>query len=348
MNGLYDETKNEAIGTKRVFPLLIIFMLLSVFSACAAGRQSTGSQQSGAVSQASAGSSSSEPGSVPESSAVSSAVSSASDSSRSSAKTPGTASSGSSGAASGTAPQSSAPAQPKTVRVVIPEGFTLSQIGDRLEANGVCKKAELLKTANSYDFSYYSLIGSLTDTSHRCYRLEGYLYPDTYEFYTDMKPQDALGKMLRSAQSRIGSKYAYPGMTADQVVTLASIIEKESGSAGELAKISSVFHNRLKIGMRLQADPTINYIERYVKPNLDDSHKNDYNSYYNTYKCAALPTGPICSPGAAALNAAAHPADTNSLYFCADKNGNYYYAKTFEEHKANLAKGGIVAGNSLQ
>lgn len=233
------------------------------------------------------------------------------------------------------------------MRVVIPEGWTLSQIGDRLEANGVCKKADLLKTANSYDFSYYSLIGGLAGNPNRCYKLEGYLFPDTYEFYTNMKPQDALGKMLRGAQSHISGKYSYPGMTTDQLVTLASIIEKESGNPNEIAKVSSVFHNRLKAGMKLQADPTINYIEKYVKPNLTGDI-NRYNSYYNTYKCAALPAGPICSPGATALNAAAHPADTDYLYFCADKNGNYYYAKTLEEHDANLAKGGIVVGNSLQ
>lgn len=253
----------------------------------------------------------------------------------------------SSPASSSSAAVSSQPEQPQTVRVVIPEGFTLSQIGDRLEAKGICKKADLLKAANSYDFSYYSLIGNLASNVNRCYKLEGYLFPNTYDFYTNMKPQDALGKMLRGAQSSIGSKYSYSGMTTDQIVTLASIIEKESGNVNELAKISSVFHNRLKAGMKLQADPTINYIENYVKPNLTGDI-NRYNSYYNTYKCAALPAGPICNPGANALKAAANPADTDYYYFCADKSGNYYYAKTLEEHDANLAKGGIVVGNSLQ
>ncbi len=232
--------------------------------------------------------------------------------------------------------------------MVIPEGFTLSQIGDRLEANGVCKKADLLKTANTYDFSYYSLIGALSSSANRCYKLEGYLFPDTYDFYINMKPQDALGKMLRGAQNKIGSTYSYPGMTTDQVITLASIIEKESNNVTEMAKVSSVFHNRLKAGMRLQADVTINYVEKYLKPNLSDAHKNDYNSYYNTYKCKALPAGPICNPGANALYAASHPADTDFLYFAADSSGNYYYAKTLEEHQANLAKGGIIEGGGMQ
>jgi UPF0755 protein len=241
---------------------------------------------------------------------------------------------------------SSQPATPTTVRVVIPEGFTLSQIGDRLEANGVCKKAALLSTANSYNFSYYSLIGKL-NAANRCYKLEGYLFPNTYEFYTNMKPQDALGKMLKNSESKIASNYSYPGMTTDQIVTLASIIEKEANSAGEMQKISSVFHSRLKAGMRLQADPTVLYVEKYLKPNLT-GNINRYNSYYNTNKCAALPVGAICNPGATALNAAANPVDTNYFYFAADKSGNYYYAQTYDEHKVNLANAGIIEGNSMQ
>ncbi|MBW7571758.1 endolytic transglycosylase MltG [Caproiciproducens faecalis] len=242
---------------------------------------------------------------------------------------------------------SSQPEKAQTVRVVIPEGYTLSQIGDRLEANGVCKKSELLSTANSYDFSYYSLIGKLGSSASRCYKLEGYLFPDTYEFYKDMKPQDALGKMLKNAESRIGGNYSYSGMTTDQVVTLASIIEKESGNVNEMAKVSSVFHNRLKAGMKLQADVTVIYVEKYLKPNLTGDI-NRYNSYYNTRKCPALPAGAICNPGKAALNAAVNPADTDYLYFAADASGNYYYAKTYEEHKQNLTKAGIIEGGSMQ
>ncbi len=243
-----------------------------------------------------------------------------------------------------TKPQSSAPSsQPpksKTVRIVVPEGFTLSQIGDRLEANGVCKKADLLSTANSYDFSYYSLIGKLDSGANRCYKLEGYLFPDTYEFYTNMDPQDALGRMLKNAGKKIGSDYSYSGMSTDQIVALASIIQKEAGNAADMKKISSVFHNRLNAGMRLQADPTIIYIEKYVKPNLTGD-VNRYNSYYNTYKCAALPTGAICNPGKTALDAAVNPDSTDYLYFLADKEGHYYYAKTLEEHNQNRETAGV-------
>lgn len=338
---------------KRYIPIFIALLLLFSFTACSNdgnGKSTTASSSAEIVSNTS-GTPSSATGSnegseqsstgTSDTGSVPGAVSSAKPSSGASkASAQGTASSQS-------APQSSQPEQPSTVRVIIPEGFTLSQIGDRLEAKGVCKKADLLKAANTYDFSYYSLIGKLGTNANRAYKLEGYLFPDTYDFYINMKPQDALGKMLRGAQNKIGSSYSYPGMTTDQVVTLASMIEKEADNVTEMKKISSVFHNRLKAGMKLQADPTIIYVESYLKPNLTGDI-NRYNSYYNTYKCPALPVGAICNPGQAALDAAAHPADTDYLYFAADKSGNYYYAATYDEHKANLAKGGIIEGGGMQ
>lgn len=228
--------------------------------------------------------------------------------------------------------------KPNTVSVCIPEGYSASQIGDVLQKNGVCKKADFLSTMNSYNFTYYSLVGAIPNNPNRCYTLEGYLFPDTYQFYINMKPQDAIGKMLRSAQNHVAG-YEYSGMTTYQVITLASMIEKEAGDANQLKKISSVFHNRLKLGMKLQADSTINYIEMYVKPNLTGDI-NRYNAYYNTYKCAALPAGPICNPGAKALDAAAHPDNTDYLYFVADKQGSYY-AATYEEHVKNCELAGI-------
>lgn len=260
-----------------------------------------------------------------------------------------------------TTPSSSAPAQPTSVRVTIPEGFTLSQIGDRLEAKGVCKKADLIKAANTYDFTAnYPLIKSLGSSPNRAFKVEGYLFPNTYDFNLNKPAQDALGVMLRGSKSKIGGNYSYPGMTTDQIVTLASIIEKESGKTSEMQKISAVFHNRLKAKMRLQADVTINYVEKYLKP-LITGDVNRYNSYYNTYKCSALPTGPICNPGANSLYAATHPQTAavaatatsteftpDATYFAADSNGNYYYATSLAQHKANLAKGGIIEGGGMQ
>lgn len=330
---------------KQYISIFVALLLIFLLSACAKSGDAKGTATSSAASQEASSVSSGETSSS-ENGTSSTADSTPAESAVSSVKPSSAASKApvQSGATSQTASQ---PEQPSTVRVVIPEGFTLSQIGDRLEAKGVCKKADLLKTANSYDFSYYSLISKLGTNANRCYKLEGYLFPDTYDFYLNMKPQDALGKMLRGSQNKIGSSYSYSSMTTDQVVTLASMIEKEASNPTEMKKISSVFHNRLKAGMKLQADPTIIYVESYLKPNLTGDI-NRYNSYYNTYKCPALPAGAICNPGQAALDAAAHPADTNYLYFAADKSGNYYYAATYDEHKANLAKGGIIEGGGMQ
>ena len=232
-----------------------------------------------------------------------------------------------------------------TATVLIPEGFTASQIGDRLEANGVCKKAAFLNTINTYDFSYYPLVSKISANPNRCFKIEGYLFPDTYLFYLNMKPQDVIGKMLRDAEDKIGSKYNYQGMSTDDIITLASIIQKEAASLDQMKKVSSVFHNRLKQGMRLQADSTIYYVEKYLKPNIAGDI-NRFNAYYNTYKCNALPAGAICNPGALALQAAVSPADTTYMYFVADKSGNYYYANTWDEHVQNCVTAGVIPSTS--
>lgn len=244
--------------------------------------------------------------------------------------------------------ETSAPApQAQTARVTIIEGDSLAQIAERLERAGVCGKSALMAAAGSGDFSGFELVG--TPSEHRCYALEGYLFPDTYEFYLGEDPASALRRMLSNTQTKITaadrSRAAELGFTVDEILTLASIIEKECGNARERGKISGVFHNRLKQGKKLESDATVYYIERYVKPNLSGDI-NRYNAYYNTYKCAALPAGPICNPGAASIHAALYPEETDALFFVTDAQGNYYYAETFEEHKANCERAGVSAPQS--
>ena len=233
-----------------------------------------------------------------------------------------------------------------TKKVTITEGLSFIQIAKLLEQNGICTKQELLDTVNSYDYSYYPLIGALGNDANRCFKLEGYLYPDTYEFYIDQAPQNVLGKMLKNSESKITADYRQRaselGYSMDQVITLASIIEKESNSHSQMKTVSSVLYNRLNAGKKLQCDSTINYIEWYVKPVISGD-VNRYNSYYNTYKCSALPEGPICSPGKTAIEAALYPETTDYLYFVSDKAGNYYYAATYEEHLANCKKAGVTS-----
>ncbi len=175
--------------------------------------------------------------------------------------------------------------------------------------------------------------------------LEGYLFPDTYEFHVGEKPYNIFAKMLNQTQTVLSAYQACPGMTMDQVVTLASLIEEEAFTGDTRARVSAVLHNRLTSGKRLELDKTIHYVEWYIKPliqSADSNTINAFNSYYNTYKCPALPAGPISNPGRLAIEAALHPAATNDLYFVTDAAGNYYFAATWEEHQANLKAAGLA------
>lgn len=223
--------------------------------------------------------------------------------------------------------------------------MTLTQIFKKLEANGVCSFDDLMKTAESYDYSYYPLIAARPSNT-RAFKLEGYLFPNTYDFYKNEKPQDAIGRFLRVGEKYITSqdraKARAMGYSMDQILTVASIIEKEGANPNEVRKIAAVIYNRLEAGMQLQMDSGIYYIERSVKPYISGD-VNRYNSLYNMYKCKGLPAGPICNPGARTINAALDPADVNYLYFCHDSSAKYYYADTYEEHLENLKKAGIAS-----
>lgn len=233
----------------------------------------------------------------------------------------------------------------KTVRITIKEGQSLTEIFKTLEENGVSSFDDLMETAQTYDYSYYPLVAAIPSNPNRCFKLEGYLFPDTYEFYTNQKPQDAIGKFLRGGKAKITdsmkAQASALGYSMDEVITVASIIEKEGANPNEVAKIAAVIYNRLEAGMKLQMDSTIYYIERNVKPFITGDI-NRYNSYYNTYKCSALPAGPISNPGLRTINAALNPADVPYLYFCHDENANYYYAETYEEHQENLKAAGLA------
>ncbi len=232
-----------------------------------------------------------------------------------------------------------------TVKITVKEGMALTEIFKLLDEKGVADFDELMSTAQTYDYSYYPLVAAMPSNPNRCFRLEGYLFPDTYEFYYGQKPQDAIGRFLRNAKAKITdemmSKASSMGYSMDEILTVASIIEKEGANSKEVAKIAAVIYNRLEAGMKLQMDCGIYYIERHVKPYISGDI-NRYNSFYNTYKCAALPAGPISNPGLRTINAALNPADVDYLYFCHDENANYYYALTYEEHEENLKKAGLL------
>lgn len=231
----------------------------------------------------------------------------------------------------------------QVVTLTFPEGESLTEIFTDLEENGVSTFAQLTDMAENYDYSYYPLIAA-APSSGRCYRLEGYLFPDTYDFYVGEKPQDAIGRFLRNSEARITDSYrqraAEMGYTMDQILTVASLVQREGSNPNEVANIAAVIYNRLNAGMKLEMDATITYIEDDVIPYFTGDI-DPFRALYNTYKCPALPAGPICNPGLTTIEAALYPSDVPYLYFCHDSSGNYYYASTYEEHEQNLQRAGI-------
>lgn len=224
--------------------------------------------------------------------------------------------------------------QRQIVSVTIPEGYSFMQIANTLEEKGVCSAKDFYDTAQSYSVKSFTVPSS----SDRCFKFEGYLFPDTYEFYKDDDPQSVLIKMLNNYAAK-------SGMPTDRELIIASIIEKETRSDSHMKMVSSVFYNRLNEGMLLQADSTREYVNNYITGNsLLSGNTSKYAALYNTYKCQ-LPAGPICSPGARAIEAAQNPSSSEYLYYFFGNDNDNHYSKTYEEHQQQMEKYGVQYGN---
>lgn len=214
-------------------------------------------------------------------------------------------------------------------RVTIPEGLTVDQIGGLLEANGVMSKEEFLKKAKSTEFSR-RLIGNPVSS------LEGYLFPDTYSYTKGITPEELIGMMVsrfKEVYLSLKERSGNPGLTDHEVVTLASIIEKETGNPSERPLISAVFHNRLKLGMRLESDPTVIYgMGDDFDGNLRKEDLRNEASGYNTYRAIGLPPGPISNPGRDSLEAALNPARVDYLYFVSKGDGTHRFSSSYRDH----------------
>lgn len=235
----------------------------------------------------------------------------------------------------------------ETVKLTFPEGYTVSQIVEKLADNDVCDKAALLSVIESTEYTY-ALVSDIEAEESVPYRLEGYLFPDTYEFYIGESASSVIRRFLDNGEQRFTAEYRVQadalGYTTDEIMIIASIIQKEAADETQMKTISSVIHNRLKDTVNfptLGCDSTADYITNKVAPYLSSTsaHTADYYmEYYNTYKIKGLPPSPICNPGAAAIEAALYPADTNYLYFFHDTKGNIYTSSTLQEHKQQLEK----------
>ena len=271
----------------------------------------------------------------------------------------------------------------KTVDVRIVEGMTAREIGELLEENNVCFAEDFEKyyhnIQNNYEFER-----RVKENSLKYNQLEGYLFPDTYQFYvvnamenggkpdknqTAAEAYDKMkkasednaleaartmysnfnSKMTRSMYKKMGEMH----LTLDETMALASMVQKEAASEEDMGNVASVFLNRIRHSEEfpyLQSDVTVLYVENDIKPFIkgSDAAKQRIYNAYNTYICQGIPAGAVCNPGTAAINAVLYAPETPYYYFCAnEETGEIYYAQTHEEHEQNLLLAGLTAGDQV-
>ncbi|HIV30037.1 MAG TPA: endolytic transglycosylase MltG [Candidatus Pullichristensenella excrementipullorum] len=255
--------------------------------------------------------------------------------------------------------------------ITIIPGWTVEDIADYLYAEGAIQSREeflnLCRDAAPFaEMSYpIKLAQDMGTLSGRKYQLEGYLAPDTYRVFRNASAQQIVNTLVEQTNTVIDEvyyadtiqyevdpetgeyrevvRYRNDDLTLDEIIILASMIEKEAANTEDYARVSAVFTNRMNAGMRLESDPTATYLLGVDKLALSDEETSAVNNY-NTYVIDGLPVGPICNPSAAAMEAALYPdveyVDEGYLYFCAKEptSGELAFAKTLEEHEANVAK----------
>lgn len=220
----------------------------------------------------------------------------------------------------------------------VPEGFTIAQVADLLGAKGLVNRDEFLTVAAQEDFTYYFL----QERPKGERRLEGYLFPDTYQITRGDTVHLIIDLMLKRFEREM-EDLNYPaqaekiGLTLHEALTIASLVEREARIDAERPLISGVIHNRMDQSMLLQIDATIQYALGTNKPQI--YYKDlEIDSPYNTYRNDGLPPGPIAMPGRSSLLAAVDPAETDYLYYVAKSDGSHAFATNFEDHKANKAR----------
>lgn len=250
----------------------------------------------------------------------------------------------------------------KTVEVTIIEGMTAAEIGELLEENYVCRAEDFMKFYHS-KLDLYDFERRVEQEPLEFNQMEGYLFPDKYEFYvmneleedpdgdidSSKEAETAARKMYSNFDSKI-TKSMYKkmhemGLTLDQLITLASIVQAEVGDPEDMKNVASVFLNRMRNEEsfpHLESDATVFYVQDSIEPYYDDfdmsASLQAISNAYDTYVADGIPAGPICNPGMDAINAVLADQQTTYYYFCADDDGNTYFASTVEEHEANLAK----------
>ena len=237
----------------------------------------------------------------------------------------------------------------RVTRFTIPEGFTAEEIAQALFEAGILEdREEFLALCKDGTLLSVGYLDAIQNASDRRYALEGYLFPDTYEVYEDAAAADILKKMLNRFAIVFSEEDAERAralnLTTDQVVTLASMIEKEAAADEDFARVSAMFHNRLRQGMPLESCATLSYTLGVKKYTFTEAEMATV-SPYNTYRNKGLPVGPICNPGRAAIQAALYPSEEcmseGYLYFCnmnPKQTNRLVFSKTYREHQQNVVR----------
>ena len=221
------------------------------------------------------------------------------------------------------------------IKITIPEGFTIKQIKERLLEAELIDEAEFDAALNPDNYNYRFL----ENLPERENKLEGYLFPSTYFISKEMTEAEIINMMLKEFDAQFKDEYytraKQMNMTVDEVITMASIIQGETDSETERAKVAGVFYNRINSNMNLQSCATVQYIlgERKAVLSVSDTQ---ISSPYNTYINPGLPIGPICNPETACIEAALYPEETDAFYFVQGTDGKHIFSKTYEEHEAAM------------
>ncbi len=215
--------------------------------------------------------------------------------------------------------------------VSIPEGYNLFDIAAAVERAGIGTQQEFIEQARTQTALVH-------DLDPRAQSLEGYLFPDTYRVARKQGPADLVIAMVKRFHQEAKALGLNGNTNTHEIVTMASIVEKETAVPEERPLVAGVFYNRLAQHIPLATDPSVIYAAMLAGRYRGTIYQSDlqFNSPYNTYHVQGLPPGPICNPGAAALQAAMHPAKTDYLYFVSDNQGHHRFARTFEDHERNV------------
>lgn len=227
----------------------------------------------------------------------------------------------------------------ETLSFTVPEGFSAEQIAQRAESLALCTADEFLAALDDeYDYDFLKNIPEGADVK---YRLQGFLFPKTYEFYTDATAHEIIDTMLSQFEKEYGEVNGASKLSFYETITLASLIEREALLDDERARIAGVMYNRLEKGMRLQIDASVVYVITDGRYDVNRVVYSDLevDSPYNTYKVSGLPSGPICSPGLTSIRAAVNPERHEYLYYHTDtekNDGSHIFTTTYDEHISTM------------